>query len=112
MGFCYRGWSPDELAQLLQRIGRPFHSARYRVDYGSTEDGDAWFALEDLDEDQVIFQIVRLDGRYRVALDPDYELTVTDSIDAAIDAAVRHLMETLEPMESPNLAKSQDQAAH
>jgi hypothetical protein len=82
------GWSFSDLAQLLERVSLLFPAGRYRIDHGSTEDGDPWFAVDDLDEDQVIFQIMRLDGRYGVALDAYRELKFTDTIDDAIDAAL------------------------
>jgi hypothetical protein len=83
-----KGWSFSDLAQLLQRLGLFFPADHYRIDHGSTEDGDPWFSVDDLDEDQVIFQIMRIDSRYGVALDAYRELKFTDTIDDAIDAAL------------------------
>jgi hypothetical protein len=85
------GWSDHELRQLLARIGSCISSERYRTEYGVTNDGDAWFAVNDTQRDDVLLQISRIDGEYAVALDAYRKLSFADTIDSAIDAALHFL---------------------
>jgi hypothetical protein len=75
------GWPFDDLTQLLQRVALLFPAGRYRVEHGLTEEGDSWFTVDDVDEDLVIFQIMRVDGCYGVAFDAYCEVAATKTID-------------------------------
>jgi hypothetical protein len=97
-----RGWSREDLAKILTRLGSCIPGQRYVGEYGATDDGDAWFAVDDIQEDCVLLQIMRVGDQYAVALDAYRELSFAETIDAAIDAAVNFLTLLVSCPEQPN----------
>jgi hypothetical protein len=68
-------WSHQERAEIFRYVeilGR--HGVLVEVSSGASDEGDPWFALEDINTGEVLIHIARIDGGFVVSLFSDQKL--------------------------------------